>query len=227
MKQIQEDVLARLQIAVKSMERDEEEMAREDLVIPKPVIAAAATLCEHGRITDQAATLLASKAALGEDPSLSFICDYYDATGDVVTFLQSLQLFASQSDENSLALSNGENGRVLSMTATFEEMMMLPLDEEEEDDGIFAGEAGAAADVKVILQEATQGFTPLEVQALKLATARNDPELDDAIRRLQTTGNTLSFSMQLIRLAQNTIAQTRSEMAERKMAAVAMGGFEG
>ena len=226
MKQIQEDVLARLQIAVKSMERDEEEMAREDLVIPKPVIAAAATLCEHGRITDQAATLLASKAALGEDPSLSFICDYYDATGDVVTFLQSLQLFASQSDENSLALSNGENGRVLSMTATFEEMMMLPLDEEEEDDGIFAGEAGAA-DVKAILQEATEGMTPLEMQALKLATARNDPELDDAILRLQTTGNTLSFTMQVIRIAQDTIAQTRSEMAERKMAAAAMGGFEG
>ena len=226
MKQIQEDVLARLQIAVKSMERDEEEMAREDLVIPKPVIAAAATLCEHGRITDQAATLLASKAALGEDPSLSFICDYYDATGDVVTFLQSLQLFASQSDENSLALSNGENGRVLSMTATFEEMMMLPLDEEEEDDGIFAGEAGAA-DVKAILQEATEGMTPLEMQALKLATARNDPELDDAILRLQTTGNTLSFTMQVIRIAQDTIAQTRSEMAERKMAAAAMSGFEG
>jgi len=225
-KQIQEDVLARLQIAVKSMERDEEEMAREDLVIPKPVIAAAATLCEHGRITDQAATLLASKAALGEDPSLSFICDYYDATGDVVTFLQSLQLFASQSDENSLALSNGENGRVLSMTATFEEMMMLPLDEEEEDDGIFAGEAGAA-DVKAILQEATEGMTPLEMQALKLATARNDPELDDAILRLQTTGNTLSFTMQVIRIAQDTIAQTRSEMAERKMAAAAMSGFEG
>jgi hypothetical protein len=113
------------------------------------------------------------------------------------------------------------------MSQSFAEMLLLPLEEEEEDDGVFAGEAGAAADVKAILQETTQGFTPLEIQALKLATARNDPELDDAIRRLQTTGNTLSFTMQLIRIAQDTIAQTRSDMAERKMAAAAMGGFEG
>ena len=235
-KQVQEDVLARLQIAVKSTERDyqliesaEKEMACEDLVIPKSIVAAAATLCEHHRISDKAATLLVSEAALSEDASLSFICDYYDATGDVVTFLQSLQLYAAQRDaENSLGLNNGQYDRVLakSMTETYSEMLLLPLEEEEEDDGVFVGEAGAA-DVKAILQETTQGFTPLEIQALKLATARNDPELDDAILRLQTTGNTLSFTMQLIRVAQDTIAQTRSEMAERKMAAAAMGGFEG
>jgi len=219
------------------MERDyqliesaEKEMACEDLVIPKSIVAAAATLCEHHRISDQAATLLVSEAALSEAAPLSFICDYYDATGDVVTFLQSLQLYAAQRDaENSLGLNNGQYDRVLakSMTETYSEMLLLPLEEEEEeDDGVFAGEAGAA-DVKAILQETTQGFTPLEIQALKLATARNDPELDDAILRLQTTGNTLSFTMQLIRVAQDTIAQTRSEMAERKMAAAAMGGFEG
>ena len=227
-KQIQEDVLARLQIAIKSIEREhEEEMACEDLVIPKSIIAASATLVEHHRISDQAATLLVSETALAEDASLNFIVDYFNATGDVVTFLQSLELYAAQRDENSRGLLNGEYDRVLSqsMSQSFAEMLEIPL-EEEEDDGVFAGEAGAA-DVKAILQEATEGMTPLEMQALKLATARNDPELDDAIRRLQTTGNTLSFSMQLIRLAQNTIAQTRSEMAERKMAAVAMGGFEG
>ena len=234
-KQVQEDVLARLQIAVKSMERDyqlieavDNEMARKDLVIPKSIVAAAATLVEHHRISDQAATLLVSKVALAEDSSLGFIVDYFNATGDVVTFLQSLELYAAQSDENSLGLNNGQYDRVLakSMTETYTEMLLLPLEEEEEDDGVFAGEAGAA-DVKAILQETTQGFTPLEIQALKLATARNDPELDDAILRLQTTGNTLSFTMQLIRVAQDTIAQTRSEMTERKMAAVAMGGFEG
>ena len=238
-KQVQEDVLARLQIAVKSMERDyqlieaaEKHDVEESLVtIPKSIVAAAATLVEHQRISDQAATLLVSKVALAEDPSLSFICDYFDATGDVVKFLQSLQLYTTQRDaENSLGLSNGEHDRVLSKssTETYTEMLLLPLEEEEEeeDDGVFAGEAGAA-DVKAILQETTQGFTPLEIQALKLATARNDPELDDAILRLQTTGNTLSFTMQLIRVAQDTIAQTRGDMAERKMAAVAMGGFEG
>ena len=180
------------------------------------------------QVSDQAATLLVSEAALSEDASLSSICDYYDATGDAVTFLQSLELYAAKQDENSLGLNNGQYDRVLakSMTETYSEMLLLPLEEEEEDDGVFAGEAGAA-DVKAILQETTQGFTPLEIQALKLATARNDPELDDAILRLQTTGNTLSFTMQLIRVAQDTIAQTRSEMAERKMAAAAMGGFEG
>ena len=228
MKQIQEDVLARLQIAIKSIEREhEEEMACEDLVIPKSIIAASATLVEHHRISDQAATLLVSETALAEDASLNFIVDYFNATGDVVTFLQSLELYAAQRDENSRGLLNGEYDRVLSqsMSQSFAEMLEIPL-EEEEDDGVFAGEAGAA-DVKAILQEATEGMTPLEMQALKLATARNDPELDDAIRRLQTTGNTLSFTMQLIRIAQDTIAQTRSEMAERKMAAAAMGGFEG
>ena len=146
-----------------------------------------------------------------------------------MTFLQSLELYAAQHDENSLGLSSGEYGTVLAkaVTESFSEMLELPLEEEEEeedDDGAFIGEAGNA-DVKAILKEATEGFTPLEVQALRVATARNEPLLNEAILRLQATGDSLSFTMHLLRIAHDIISSTRKEMAERKVAA--MGDFEG
>lgn len=244
-KQVQEDILVRLQVAVKSMEHDAkldklidaaekrdaetkgsyEDADDDDVVVPKSIVAAAATLVEHGRISEEAATFLVSKVALAdEDSSLSQIYEYFHATGNVVTFLQSLELYAAQCDENSLGLSSGEYGTVLAkaVTDSFTEMLELPL-EEEDDDGAFIGEAGAA-DVKAILKEATGGFTPLEIQALRVATARNEESLDKAILHLQATGDTLSFTMQLLRIAHGIIAKTRREMAERK--AAAMGGFE-
>ena len=249
-KQVQEDILVRLQVAVKSMEhdlkldqlieaaekRDAEKKGLyedgadddDDVVVPKSIVAAAATLVEHGRISEEAATFLVSKVALAEDSSLSQIYEYFHATGNVVTFLQSLELYAAQHDENSLGLSSGEYGTVLAkaVTESFTEMLELPLEEEEEeeDDGAFWGEAGAA-DVKGILKEATDGFTPLEIQALRVATARNEPLLNEAILRLQATGDSLSFTMHLLRIAHDIISSTRKEMAERKVAA--MGDFEG
>ena len=249
-KQVQEDILVRLQVAVKSMEHDlkldqlieatekrdaeglYEDVADDDddVVVPKCIVAAAATSVEHGRISEEAATFLVSKVALAEDSSLSQIYEYFHATGNVVTFLQSLELYAAQHDENSLGLSSGEYGTVLAraVTESFSEMLQLPLEEEEEkeeeDDGAFIGEVGAA-DVKAILKEATDGFTPLEIQALRVATARNDPFLEEAILRLQATGDTLSFTMHLLRIAHDIISSTRKEMAERKVAA--MGDFEG
>jgi hypothetical protein len=234
--QAQEDVLARLQVAVKSMEHDmkldrlieaaEKREAKEEasyegaddgMVVPKSIVAAAATLVEHGRISEEAATLVVSNFAIAEDSSLAHIYDYFHATGNVVTFLQSLELYAAHCDEeNSLGLSSGEYGTTLAkaVTESFTEMLQVPLEEEEEDDEVFIGEAGDA-DVEGILKEATEGFTPLEIQALKLATARKDPLLDEAILRLQATGNTLSFTMELIRIAQDTIAQTRTERKKR------------
>ena len=247
-KQVQEDILVRLQVAVKSMEhdlkldqlieaaekRDAEKKGLyedgadddDDVVVPKSIVAAAATLVEHGRISEEAATFLVSKVALAEDSSLSQIYEYFHATGNVVTFLQSLELYAAQHDENSLGLSSGEYGTVLAraVTESFSEMLQLPLEEEEEeDDGAFIGEAGAA-DVKAILKEATDGFTPLEIQALRVATARNDPFLEEAILRLQATGDSLSFTMHLLRIAHDIISSTRKEMAGRK--AAAMSDFE-
>lgn len=250
-KQVQEDILVRLQVAVKSMEHDlkldqlieaaEKRDAErkglyedgadddddDDVVVPKSIVAAAATLVEHGRISEEAATFLVSKVALAEDSSLSQIYEYFHATGNVVTFLQSLELYAAQHDENSLGLSSGEYGTVLAkaVTESFTEMLELPLEEEEEaDDGAFIGEAGAA-DVKAILKEATEGFTPLEIQALRVATARNEPLLNEGILRLQATGDSLGFTMHLLRIAHDIISSTRKEMAERKVAA--MGDFEG
>ena len=247
-KQVQEDLLVRLQVAVKSMEHDHkldrlieaaekrdtekkglyedhEEEDDDNFIVPKSIVAAAATLVEHGRISEEAATFLVSKVALADDSSLSQIYEYFHATGNVVTFLQSLELYAAQHDENSLGLSSGEYGTALAkaVTESFCDMIQLPLEGEEEDDGAFIGEAGDA-DIKAILKEATDGFTPIEIQALKLAAARND--LDEAILRLQATGDSLNFSMHLLRIAHETIGQTRNEMAEKKAAAAAMRGFE-
>ena len=172
------------------------------------MICAAATLVEHGRISDEAAALIVANYDL-RDKALSLVSDYHEKTGDTLTFIQQLELYSAVSDENSLGLSTGPYSSALSdsVVTLFNDMIKLPIKEEttvtKDDDSVA---------VEELLYDAVQDLSAFQVQALKLAVVKEDPLLDDAMLRYQSTGDSHDFKVQLAMIANDTIKKTKLKM---------------
>jgi len=174
----------------------------------RSLICGAATLAEHGRISKEAAAAIVANYEL-RDKSLSLVYDYHEKTGDTLTFIQQLELYAAASDEDSLGLNSGPYNSALSdsVVTLFNDMTKVPIKElttvTKDDDSVA---------VEELLHDALEGFSKLQVQALKVAVVKNDPFLDEAIFCCQRTGDSIDFKAQLEKIANKTIQEKKLNM---------------